>query len=249
VALPDLVVSVAGDPPAAAKPGDKFQILVNIFNLGPIGAPASTSRHYLSTDLKKGAGDILLTGSGAVSALKPGGTPGDKWAAFVWVTIPSNTAVGTYHVLSCADDLNIVKETFEDNNCKASTATVNVTLPNLKIEAVSSPPSSIQRGHSFSVTDTVANTQPVSAGASTTRYYLSQDVFRGAGDLLLTGSRAVVALAPLGSASGSATVTVPSGTAPGVYHVLACADDLNVVKELIEQNNCNVAASTVTVTP
>ena len=81
---------------------------------------------------KKGAGDILLTGSGAVPALNPGGTPGDKWAAFVWVTIPSNTAVGTYHVLSCADDLNIVKETFEDNNCKASTATVNVTLPNLQ---------------------------------------------------------------------------------------------------------------------
>mgnify|MGYP003694616675 CR=1 FL=1 len=89
----------------------------------------------------------------------------------------------------------------------------------------------------------------MSAGASTTRYYLSKDVFRGAGDLLLTGSRAVVALGPLGSASGSATVTVPSGTTPGVYHVLACADDLNVVKELIEQNNCNVAASTVTVTP
>jgi len=249
VALPDLVVSVAGNPPAVAKPGDKFQILVNIFNLGPIGAPASTARHYLSTDIKKGAGDILLTGSGAVPALNPGGTPGDKWAAFVWVTIPANTAVGTYYVLSCADDLNIVKETFEDNNCKASTATVNVTLPNLKIEAVSSPPSSIQRGHSFSVTDTVANTQPVSAGASTTRYYLSKDVFRGAGDLLLTGSRAVVALGPLGSASGSATVTVPSGTTPGVYYVLACADDLDVVKELIEQNNCNVAASTVTVTP
>jgi hypothetical protein len=88
----------------------------------------------------------------------------------------------------------------------------------------------------------------VSAGASTTRYYLSKDVFRGAGDLLLTGSRAVAALGPLGSVSGSATVTVPSGTTPGVYYVLACADDLDVVKELIEQNNCNVAASTVTVT-
>jgi hypothetical protein len=30
---------------------------------------------------------------------------------------------------------------------------------------------------------------------------------------------------------------------------LACADDLNVVKELIELNNCNAAASKVTVTP
>src|SRR4030095_14034420 len=102
---------------------------------------------------------------------------------------------------------------------------------------------------SFSVTDTVANTQPVSAGASTTRYYLSKDVFRGAGDLLLTGSPALLALGPPASASGSATVPVPSGTTPGVYHVLACADDLNVVKELIEQNNCNVAASTGTVPP
>ena len=49
---------------------------------------------------------------------------------------------------------------------------------------------------------------PRDAPASTTRYYLSIDPAKGAGDILLTGSRAVGALAPSGASKGAATVTV-----------------------------------------
>jgi CARDB len=59
----------------------------------------------------------------------------------------------------------------------------------------------------------------------------------------------VVALGPVGSYTATVSVTVPSGTTPGAYYLLACADDLNVVKEQIETNNCGAAASPVTITP
>ena len=89
----------------------------------------------------------------------------------------------------------------------------------------------------------------MSAGASTTRYYLSTDTAKGNGDVLLTGSRMVGILGASGFSTGAATVTVPSATAPGVYRVFACADDLKVVKELSEINNCTIAATSVTVNP
>ena len=48
---------------------------------------------------------------------------------------------------------------------------------------------------SFAVTDTARNQGVLTAGASTTRYYLSADAQKGADDKLLTGARSVAALA------------------------------------------------------
>jgi CARDB len=128
-----------------------------------------------------------------------------------------------------------------------TSALMQVTLPDLvetsaSVLALSVGPggSFSVPGGSFSVRDTVQNVSPVSAPDSTTRYYLSIDLAKGAGDVLLTGSRAVAALAPSGASTGAATVTVPAATAPGTYHVLVCADDTNLVKE-VNENNCRVA--------
>jgi subtilase family serine protease len=43
------------------------------------------------------------------------------------------------------------------------------------------------------------------------------------------------------------TVTIPSGTAPGTYRLLACADDTKAVTESDEGNNCLAAGGAVTV--
>src|SRR5262249_41192759 len=80
-------------------------------------------------------------------------------------------------------------------------------------------------GGSFSVTDTVQNIGVAAAGASTTQYYLSLDVFRNTADKRLMGSRSVPSLPPGATSTGSVTVTVPGSTASGTYYVLACADD------------------------
>jgi len=65
---------------------------------------------------------------------------------------------------------------------------------------------------------------PVAAGVSTTRYYLSLDANKDAGDagdVLLTGYRNVPIMASGTTSSGSPRVTVPSSTPLGTYFVVA----------------------------
>jgi subtilase family serine protease len=212
-----------------------------------VSAGASTTRYYLSADGTKGAGDTLI-GSRPVPALAPNGQTGSVSIGSATVTVPSTVVPGTYHLLACGEDTNAVKEAIETNNCTSSTGTVQVAFPDLVETFASAPPASIQRGHTFSLTDTVRNQGAVSAGASTSRYYLSLDTVKGSGDTLLAGSRSVGILAGSASSSGTVSVTVPAGTVPNVYRVLACADDTLVVKEVNETNNC-VDAGPLTVTP
>ena len=73
------------------------------------------------------------------------------------------------------------------------------------------------------------------------------DAAKGAGDLLFSANRSVVALAPGASSSGTATLTIPTTTAAGIYYLLACADDRLAVAEADETNNCRASTGTVTV--
>ncbi len=114
--------------------------------------------------------------------------------------------------------------------------------------AVSNPPSNVAPRSTFQVTDTVTNQGNDSAGASTTRYYLSTDDTKDSTDKRLTGTRAVPVLAPGANSSGTVTVTIPS-IALGTYYLLACADDQKNVVESNEKNNCIASATTVQVTP
>src|SRR6185295_17211365 len=113
--------------------------------------------------------------------------------------------------------------------------------------AVSNPPATIAVGGSFKVTDTVKNQGLITAGASTMRYYLSLDQTKSGGDVLFTKNRAVGSLNAGISSTGTATVTVASGTPPGTYYLLACADDLDAVVELDPNNNCLASTGTVVV--
>ena len=78
--------------------------------------------------------------------------------------------------------------------------------------------------------------------------YLSLDVVKNAGDRLLTGFRAVAALAAHTASTGTMSVTIPAGTTPGSYYLLACADDAGQVIESVETNNCRASTRQVTVT-
>ncbi|PYU06868.1 MAG: hypothetical protein DMG33_06410, partial [Acidobacteria bacterium] len=51
------------------------------------------------------------------------------------------------------------------------------------------------------------------------------------------GSRAIPALAPGATSSGSTTVTIPAGTATGNHYIIAKADADNVVTETNKGNN------------
>ena len=72
---------------------------------------------------------------------------------------------------------------------------------------------------------------------TTTRFFLSTNVSFDATDVELTGSRAVPALAPGASSTGSTLVTIPASTAPAYYYVIALADADGIVTEAQENNN------------
>ena len=241
---PDLVETALNNPPAVVVLKQKFSVTDSAHNQGT-EAGATTTRYYFSVDTVRNAGDKLLSGRRLVGVLGAGATSTGSAS----VTVPANTKVGVYYLLACADDLNVEDESDEDNNCRASTTTVNVRAPNLVETAVSNPPATASRGGSFPVTDTVANAGNASAGASTTRYYFSLDTKKAASDPLLTGTRAVPILAPGDSSTGTVTVTIPTTVASATYYLLACADDLKKVAESVETNNCKASATRVTVNP
>jgi photosystem II stability/assembly factor-like uncharacterized protein len=239
---PDLVESSLVNPPAWAAPGSKFDATDTVLNQGTSASGAASTRYYLSFNTVKDAGDKLLTGARAVPELGAGAnSPGTKL-----VTVPSNTAHGVYYLLACADDTSVIVETDEGNNCLASTTTIVIGRPDLIETALSNPPAGVAPGGKFTVTETTANQGTIPAAASSTRYYFSADLVKGAGDVLLTGARPVGILDPGGPPStGSRTVTVPLGTLSGPYYLLACADDLAKVVELSDANNCLASTTTV----
>ena len=118
---------------------------------------------------------------------------------------------------------------------------------NLVETTLSNPPAVVVLNKGFSVTDTVENHGSTPARTSRTRYYFSLDTSKTGDDKRLTGDRSVQALGAGGTSSGLAELTVPASTRLGVYFLLACADDANVVSESDEADNCLDSTTTVEV--
>jgi subtilase family serine protease len=235
---PDLITSAISNPPAAASVGGTMTVTDTALNQGTASANSSTTRYYLSTD--GAALSQLLTGSRGVPALAAGASS----VGTVTVTIPTNASTGTYFLLACADDTKVVFESSETNNCRASSTTVVVGVPDL-IENGVSGPATAAVGGTMTVSDTALNQGTGPTRASSTRYYLSTNGV--ALTQLLTGSRAVPVLAAGASSAGTVTVTIPATALTGTYFLLACADDVKAVFESNETNNCAAAGGSVVV--
>jgi subtilase family serine protease len=177
----------------------------------------------------------VVLGGRVVSALGPGA----KSNGATSVTVPANLVTGTYYIIAQADGDDAVAELSETNNTRYKTLTVG---PDLIVPSLSAPSKAVS-GSTISITDTTTN-QGSSAGASTTKLYLSTNATLSSGDIFL-GSRAIPALALQEANSGSTTITLPAGTAAGSYYIIAQADGGNVVAELVETNNIKARAITI----
>jgi hypothetical protein len=228
VSPPDLVVSAISVPTTggAGLTITATNTTKNQANTGP--APASTTKFYLSANSTLDGGDPLI-GFQDVGALNPGASEAHSTS----LAIPAGTAKGTYYVIAKADADNLVTETLENNNTASDTIVIGPDL----IVSVLTVPSIAQAGQQINVTDTTRNQGGGSAAASTTSYYLSTNSTFGTGDVSL-GGRSVGALNPGQSSPGPQTsVTIPAGTAPGNYYIVAVSDDAAVVPETNETNN------------
>ena len=240
---PDLVVSSLSAP-ATGGAGLPVDVTDTTRNQGPGPAAASQTAFYLSADASLGAGDVLL-GRRPVGVLLPNSSGTSKTA----LTIPGGTPAGVYYIIALADDGGTVSETNEANN----TRTVLIRLsPDLIVSAMTVVPTTISSSAAadspIKVTETTRNQGAGTAGATTTKYYLSTNpTFDVSADVWLA-SRAVPLLVTGGSSAGPQTaVTIPPGTAPGNYYILAVADAGSTVAESNENNN--VIAKPLTIAP
>jgi hypothetical protein len=238
LASPDLIVPALSPPPTAASPGGRFDLTDIARNSGTEPAATSITRYFLSLT---GEVDDVRLGNRYIPEL-PGG---QESGGTTTVKIPDTAPLGSYVLVACADATLLVAEGDDGNNCRAATTPVLISRPDLVQAGLSNPPASGQPGGSFSTSDTVANLGGVISTTSTTRYFLSLDTTRNAGDILLSGTRSVLGVPPSGESVGTRSVTIPLSTTPGAYYLLACADDLLKVKELDEGNNCRASAGRI----
>jgi subtilase family serine protease len=196
-------------------------------NQGSGTAAASTTAFYLSTNSSFDGGDVQL-GSRALPALAAGASN----AAATALAIPATTAAGTYFVIARADAETVVAETVETNNTGARQVAIGPDL----VVATFTVPSTAAAGSAITVSDTTRNQGAGTAGASTTRFYLSSNALLDAADVAL-GERAVSALGAGAASAGSTSMTVPAGTVPGSYFVIIRADADGAVAETQEGNN------------
>ena len=107
-------------------------------------------------------------------------------------------------------------------------------------------PASAPAGSSILVTDTTKNAGgAATANVTTTRFYLSVDNKLGGSDIPLGPGRSVPVLAAGGSNTAGTMITIPPGTTPGAYYIIAKADDGGVQAESKETNNTKATPITV----
>jgi len=222
----DLVVS-ALSVPASAGPGQAITVTDTTRNQAGGAAAATVTQYFLSGDAVLDAGDVAL-GSRNVAALAGGASN----SASTSVTIPAGTTTGNWFVIAKADASDAVLEIVETNNTASRSIQIGPDLSVISLWA----PSAAGAGGTITVTDTTRNLSTGSAPETATHYFLSANSTLDATDVLL-GSRAVPALAPGASSSGSASVTLPSDMATGVWYLIAKADGNDSLPESSESNN------------
>jgi subtilase family serine protease len=224
---PDLVVSVLTNPSTG---GAGFGITVTDTTRNQAAGPAgpSSTGFYLSLNLIIDATDVSL-GSRAVPALA--GVTSSSVSTVL--QLPAGTPTGSYYVLGKADAAGAITESVETNNARSGTL-IKVG-PDLLVSALGAPATAVPGGP-LTVSDTTKNAGAGSAGASATSFYLSTNLIIDAPDVLL-GSRPVGSLVPLAAEPASTLLTIPAGTPPALYYVLAKADGDAAVAEIQETNN------------
>jgi hypothetical protein len=165
-------------------------------------------------------------------------------AGTLQLTLPATVAKGWYELRLLSSDPSDSGFT----GVMARSAPINVAPhSDVLVTAVTNPPTVAALGASFAVTDTTANRGALPSAGSITRFYLSLDRARNAGDRILTGTRSVGVLAPNATSTGTTTLTIPTATPVGTYVLLACADDTSTNVESNESNNCAASAGMVSV--
>lgn len=243
---PDLAVTAITSPPSVVSQGQSFAATYTVTNTGGEPAGASLVKFYMVPTVGTIKFGMKTVPAEAVGLLGPGAT----FTHTLPLTVRPETAPGTYRVQGCADSGKVVIESDEDDNCKTSVGTVQVTpAADLLVQKVTvlDDPMTVAQNGVLSTAVTVRNNGLLDAPASTMKLRL---VSTGATPLQ-TGLKGDVAVPPI--PTGAKVIVHPASvvddeTEPGTYFVQACTDYSNVVAESSEKNNCTTGTEMVTVT-
>ncbi|BCL38168.1 CARDB domain-containing protein [Nostoc sp. MS1] len=174
--LPDLTGPNASMPSSVVV-GSSFQLSYQVQNIGNASAGSSYTDFYLSPDLNIDSTDTYL-GYDYVSGIAAGSYSQES----ATLTIGSNIKPGNYYLIYYMDADGNVSESNENNN--AFGITFSVTQPDLTAQNAIVP-SSATVGNSVQISYQVKNQGTATAGASNTKFYLSQDLNISSNDFYL----------------------------------------------------------------
>lgn len=238
----DLILKMTGAPKAVLPgpgPGSTITYTLTVTNKGPDDA----TNVVLDDPVPAGAGFISaipsVGGCNAVVHCTLG--PLAKGAPAITVVIQFSAPALISPVANTATVAADETDTSAGNN--SVTVKTTVTLPDLLVKKITLDVSTVPPGGGpVNVTDTTSNRQGVSAGASTTSFYLSATKTLSGGEPLLN-SRAIPALGPKGSDTAlvPTTVAIPASLVGTIWYIIAVADDGGAVVELDETNNARAS--------
>lgn len=193
-----------------------------------MGAPASKSGIYLSSDATLDNGDTRLA-IDDVAALLAGGYSVETGK----ITLPSNLDAGTWYIFVKADYNGAIGEFNETNNTSpAASFTIGSDL------TVTAAPTLTWNAGTLDFSYRVDNSGQTSSPVSTSGIYLSTDATITTADRLLTTDQVAAILAG-GFSTETGNLVLPTDLAPGTYYIGVIADHLNDVGELNETNNAS----------
>ncbi|MBK6480723.1 MAG: hypothetical protein IPF93_21335 [Saprospiraceae bacterium] len=237
--FPDLEIGGIAGMPSAVTPNAAFNLSGTVTNSGLANAPATSMSIVFSIDNFYSANDISLY-SGGISALNSKASTGFNAS----ITIPASLPLKNYYIIVCVDPANAISETNEGNNCNTYAVAANVPTPDLSISTIVLNQNPVPTGNPFTVSFSSFNGGTAGSGGFNVGLYLSlTNATLEASDQLL-GQTTINSLGANLNANGS--IDVSTTIAPGTYNLLVCADNVNQVSELNENNNCAFVTLVVT---
>jgi hypothetical protein len=242
---PDLTVSSLVASGGAARAGGTVNITDTASNIGSGGANASTTTFFFSATSTLNAGATVIG-----SRFVPVVGPGKSHTGTTSVSIPNGLSPGIFYIIARANSVAAVDdcgyitpcgsmiETSRGNNTRQLKISIG---PDLVISSLNASTT----GSVANITDTTRNSGGDLAGSSRTSFYLSANTTFDSGDILL-GSRSVPALAAGAISTATSSVTIPAGTSPGTYYIIAEANHSNVVVEANYNNNTKNKSVSIT---
>lgn len=241
---PDLSIT-AGTAATGVAPGTNLSVTYTLRNGGGEAANNFVVGFTLVRVAPSGP-DIALTATRTITTALNAGVMRPFTDS---LPIPSDTPGGTYKLRITVDATTVVTEANELNN-EFLTATINVAQANLKVQSVTFTPVASRANGSITVTHVVKNFAPAPGTAAPTvsSLYLNSVNSSVTGGIFL-GNASVPQIVGSGMATVVKPVTIPLGTAPGPYFVLARADAGETLPELVDTDNLGNSVTPLIVGP